>query len=113
KQMKKKAIEVKREVPGFVANRLQFALLREAQFLLEEGIATKEDIDAAVAYSIGRRLPVTGPLLSADMAGLDVFVNISSYLYASLSNAETTFSGHKKLVEEGRSGQKALGGYYD
>jgi len=113
KQMKKKAIEVKREVPGFVANRLQFALLREAQFLLEEGIATKEDIDAAVAYSIGRRLPVTGPLLSADMAGLDVFVNISSYLYASLSNAETTFPSHKKLVDEGRSGQKALGGYYD
>ncbi|MEO6188306.1 MAG: 3-hydroxyacyl-CoA dehydrogenase NAD-binding domain-containing protein, partial [Ginsengibacter sp.] len=62
--MKKKPIEVKKEVPGFVGNRLQFALFREAQFLLEQGIASKEDIDAAVTYGIGRRLPVTGPLMS-------------------------------------------------
>src|SRR5690606_16016514 len=71
--MKKKPIEVKKEVPGFVANRLQFALFREAQYILENGIASKEDIDAAVVYSIGRRLSVTGPLVSADMGGLDIF----------------------------------------
>lgn len=113
KQMKKKAIEVKKEMPGFVANRLQFALFREAQYLLEEGVATKEDIDAAVTYSIGRRLPVTGPLLSADMGGLDVFAAISDYLFATLSNADASLPTLKKLAENNKFGNKSGEGYYD
>jgi 3-hydroxybutyryl-CoA dehydrogenase len=83
--MNKKPIEVKKEVPGMVGNRLQFALFREAQFLLEQGIASKEDIDAAVTYGIGRRLPVTGPLLSADI---------------------------RDLISQGHFGQKNGKGYY-
>lgn len=110
--MKKKPIEVKKEVPGFVANRLQFALFREAQNLLESGIASKEDIDAAVVYSIGRRLSVTGPLVSADMGGLDVFAAISDYLFPDLSNAEGSFPALKKLVENNKLGSKTGEGYY-
>ena len=113
KYMHKKPIEVKREVPGLVGNRLQFALFREAQYLLEEGIASKEDIDAAVTYSIGRRLPVTGPLLSADMGGLDVFAAISDYLFEDLSKSDCSFPTLTKLVEQKKLGSKTKRGYYE
>jgi len=112
KFMNKKAIEVKKEVPGLVGNRLQFALFREAQYLLEQGIASKEDIDAAVTYSIGRRLPVTGPLLSADMGGLDVFASISDYLFKDLSNADQSSANLKDLVARRQFGQKNGEGFY-
>lgn len=112
KQMKKKPIEVKKEVPGFVGNRLQYALFREAQYLLEEGIASKEDIDDAVTYGIGRRLPVSGPLMTADMGGLDVFSAISDYLFQHLSNAEESLPALKKLVSEQKLGDKTGEGYY-
>ncbi len=112
KQMKKKPIEVKKEIPGFVGNRLQYALFREAQYLLEEGIASKEDIDDAVTYGIGRRLPVSGPLMTADMGGLDVFSAISDYLFQHLSNAEESLPILKKLVEEQKLGDKSGEGYY-
>jgi 3-hydroxybutyryl-CoA dehydrogenase len=108
KYMHKKPIEVKKEVPGLVGNRLQFALFREAQYLLEEGIASKEDIDAAVTYSIGRRLPV-----SADMGGLDVFAAISDYLFEDLSKSDRSFPTLKKLVEQKKLGNKTAEGYYD
>ena len=110
--MNKKPIEVKKEVPGMVGNRLQFALFREAQYLLEEGIASKEDIDSAVIYSIGRRLPVTGPLISADMGGLDVFASISDYLFEDLSKADRTFPTLNKLVAQNKLGDKTGEGYY-
>jgi len=111
--MHKKPIEVKKEAPGFVGNRLQFALLREAQYILEQGIASKEDIDAAVTYGIGRRLPVTGPLVSADMAGLDVFSAISDYLFSDLCNAAAASPGLKKLVADKKYGAKSGEGYYE
>ncbi|URT70673.1 3-hydroxyacyl-CoA dehydrogenase family protein [Cytobacillus firmus] len=112
KQMKKKPIEVKKEVPGFVGNRLQYALFREAQYLLEEGIASKEDIDDAVTYGIGRRLPVSGPLMTADMGGLDVFSAISDYLFQHLSSAEESLPALKKLESEQKLGDKTGEGYY-
>ncbi|MFC0270629.1 3-hydroxyacyl-CoA dehydrogenase family protein [Metabacillus herbersteinensis] len=111
-QMRKKPIEVKKESLGFVGNRLQYALFREAQFILEEGIASKEDIDAAVTYGIGRRLPVTGPLASADMGGLDVFSAISNYLFEDLCNADKSLPILEQLVKDGRLGDKTGAGFY-
>jgi 3-hydroxybutyryl-CoA dehydrogenase len=110
--MKKKPIEVKKEAPGFVGNRLQFALFREAQYILEQGIASKEDIDAAMTYGIGRRLCVTGPLISADMGGLDVFSAIADYLFSDLSNADGSSPALKKLVDDKKFGAKSGEGYY-
>lgn len=110
--LKKKPIEVKKDVLGFVGNRLQYALLREAQYLLEEGVASLEDIDKAVTYSIGRRLPVTGPFMTADMGGLDVFRSISNYLYDDLSKAESSYQSIENLVENKQYGQKSGEGYY-
>jgi 3-hydroxybutyryl-CoA dehydrogenase len=111
-KMNKKPIKVNKNVPGFVGNRLQYALFREAQHLLEEGVASKEDIDAAVTYSIGRRLPITGPLMTADMGGLDVFSTISNYLFSDLSKADSSLSVVSQLVEHGKLGNKAGVGFY-
>ncbi|WP_442862466.1 3-hydroxyacyl-CoA dehydrogenase family protein [Bacillus sp. USDA818B3_A] len=113
KKMNKKPIVVQKEILGAIGNRLQYALFREAQYILEQGAATIEDIDAAVRYSIGRRLPVTGPFLSADMGGLDVFESISSYLFPDLSDSPVSMSAMKGCVEEGRYGQKNGAGFYE
>ena len=112
KYMKKKPIEVKKDSLGFVGNRLQFALFREAQYILEQGIASKEDIDAAVTYGIGRRLSVTGPLVSADMGGLDVFSAIADYLFNELSNSNRSTPALKKMVDDKKFGTKTGEGYY-
>lgn len=112
KDMKKQPILLNKEIPGFIGNRLQYALFREAQSLLDTGVATKEDIDAAVTYSIGRRLPVTGPLMTADMGGLDVFSAISNYLFEDLSMDQKSGTVLSKLVEENKLGDKNGEGFY-
>lgn len=112
KLMNKQPILIHKEIPGFIGNRLQYALFREAQLLLDEGVATKEDIDAAVTYSIGRRLPITGPLMTADMGGLDVFSAISNYLFEDLSTAKKSGNVLTSLVEEGKLGDKSGEGFY-
>ena len=66
--------------PGFVANRIQFALFREALACVEEGLATAQEVDELVRSSFGFRLPFYGPFQIADMAGLDVYVNILDVL---------------------------------
>lgn len=108
----KKPILVKKEVPGFIGNRLQFALFREAQYLLSEGVASKEDIDLAVTHSIGRRLPMTGPLMSADFTGLDVAVAISEYLYEDLCNDRKPSSHMTQFIESNQLGVKSGQGFY-
>ena len=109
----KRPIKIEKEIAGFVGNRLQFALFREAQYLYNEGVATKEDIDAAVKYSIGRRLSVTGPLLSADMTGLDVVEDICNYLFADLSDEKRVGDPIKALVSNDELGYKTGKGYYE
>ncbi len=108
----KKAILVKKEMPGFIGNRLQFALFREAQYLLSEGVASKEDIDLAVTHSIGRRLPITGPLMSADFTGLDVVHAISEYLYEDLCNDTGSSATVTRHVENDQLGVKSGQGFY-
>ncbi|MGO1687150.1 MAG: 3-hydroxyacyl-CoA dehydrogenase family protein [Psychrobacter sp.] len=110
--MNKKAIVLNQEVPGFIGNRLQYALFREAQALLDAGAASKEDIGAAVTYSIGRRLPVTGPLMSADMGGLDIFSDIYNYLFEDLSTYQRSGEVLSQLVSEKKLGDKTGESFY-
>ena len=112
-QMNKQAVLLKKELPGFIGNRLQFALFREAQALLDAGVASKEDIDAAVTYSIGRRLPVTGPLQTADLGGLDIFYAISDYLFEDLSTEQKPGRTLSELAESGKLGTKTGSGFYE
>ena len=109
----KKPVVLQREAPGFIGNRLQFALLREAFHIVEQGIASMEAVDTTVKYSYGRRLCTTGPLESADFGGLDTFLNISSYLLADLSTQKEPPKMLKEAVAGGRLGAKTGKGLYD
>lgn len=111
--MGKKPILVKKDILGSVGNRLQYALFREAQYIFEQGAASIEDIDKAVRYSIGRRLPVTGPFMTADMGGLDVFDAISSYLFPDLGTQQASLAAMRSLVDAGNYGQKNGKGFYE
>ena len=72
----KRPVVLQREIAGFIANRLQHALLREAVALVEAGVASAAEVDAAVSGSFGRRLAVAGPFEVSDLAGLDVIAAI-------------------------------------
>ncbi|SDI68370.1 3-hydroxyacyl-CoA dehydrogenase family protein [Natribacillus halophilus] len=112
KQIGKQAIKVEREITGFVGNRLQYALFREAQYLLENKVASVEDIDTAVETSIGRRLGETGPFKTADMGGLDVFKSISEYIFPDLAIDRSPLPNLHNHVAKGNYGQKSGNGYY-
>lgn len=109
----KKPVALKREALGFIGNRLQLALLREALFIVESGIATMEAVDTTVKYSLGRRLGATGPLETSDLGGLDIFCNISSYLLKDLCNSPETACCLKEAVDKGNLGAKTGCGLYD
>lgn len=109
----KKPVALNREALGFIGNRLQLALLREALYIVESGIASKEAVDTTMKYSLGRRLATTGPLESADLGGLDIFYNISSYLLADLCNSTEVSPLLKEAVEKGTLGAKTGTGLYD
>jgi len=91
---------------------VQLALLREALYIVEQGWAKPEEIDKAIEYGHGRRLPVTGPLCSADLGGLDIFHNISSYLFKDLCNYSQPFKLMQDKVEAGNLGSKSGQGFY-
>ena len=99
--------------PGFVANRIQFALFREAVACVAEGLATPEELDELLRGSFGFRLPFYGPFQIADMAGLDVYESIFSVLAEGLGSDWEAPELLKRIVAEGRHGAKTLGGFYE
>ena len=102
-----------KDVPGFVVNRIQFALLREALSIVEQGIATYEDVDTVLKAGMGLRYAALGPFGIADFGGLDTFNSINSYLNAELCNSKEGSPVLKKMVEEGKLGVKSGRGFYD
>lgn len=111
-RVKKEPVRVLKDVPGFLGNRLQHALWREAISLVEKGIANPEDIDRVVKYGFGLRLPFLGPLETADLAGLDLVYDIHQYLFSYLENCSTPSPLLKKLVDQKTIGVKAKKGFY-
>lgn len=109
----KHAVPLKKEALGFVGNRIQLAVLREAFHIIDEGIASPEAVDDIVKYSLGRRWNLVGPVASADLGGLDVFKNISSYLYADLANETGTDPALAKKVSQNELGLKTGKGFFD
>jgi 3-hydroxybutyryl-CoA dehydrogenase len=112
-QLGKKPILVRREVPGFIGNRLQYAVLREALHLVQEDVASAEDVDTAMKAGPGIRYSFLGPLETADLGGLDVFTSISNYLFADLGRTTKAQPCMADLVEEGRLGVKTGRGFYE
>ncbi len=104
---------VRKDVPGFIGNRLQHALAREAMSLLEKGVASAEDIDTVAKWALGIRLAITGPLEQRDINGLDVHHAITEYLYPDLENRETPSKVLSEKVKQGKLGVKTGEGFYD
>lgn len=92
---------------GFVANRIQFAMFKEAAAVVADGIATAEDVDAVVRNSFGFRLPFYGPFAIADMAGLDVYAGAYAALEEEFGPRLATPELLARLVEQGRLGTKS------
>ncbi len=104
---------VRKDKPGFLANRLQHALAREAFAMIDEGIASAEDVDAAVRFGFGFRYLAAGPVLQRDHAGLDVHCAAAATIYPSLSNTTTPASVLQEHVSAGKLGMKTGAGFYD
>jgi 3-hydroxybutyryl-CoA dehydrogenase len=112
KKLGKEGVEVKKDVPAFIVNRLMIPHFIEAMVLLEEGVASKEDIDKAA--KLGLNYPM-GPFELMDLTGLDINLNVNEYLRKELK-AETKWqSSHtlKNLVKAGRLGRKTGAGWYE
>lgn len=112
-RIKKIPVIVKKDVPGFLGNRMQYALMREAIALLDEGVASAEDIDMMIKAGIGFKFPVMGPLETIDMAGLDIFYRVSQYLYGKLDQSSSPPAVVKEKVERNELGLKTGKGFYD
>ncbi len=100
-------------IPGFVGNRLQFAVLREALNIVRSGAASPEVVDRVMKASLGRRWSIVGPLESADMGGLDTFVDISSHLMPELAKDEDVIDLLREQVNAGRVGVRTGAGFYE
>jgi 3-hydroxybutyryl-CoA dehydrogenase len=112
----KRAVPLGRFSPGFVANRLQQALFREALSLMREGIAPPEAIDEVVRFSFGPRLAALGPFTVADFAGHDVYAALARNVWPTLSTESAAGELPPELAESlaaGRLGTKSGGGFYE
>jgi 3-hydroxybutyryl-CoA dehydrogenase len=111
KSIGKKPVLVKKDIPGFLANRIQHALMREALSLVQEGIASPEDIDDAVRYSFGFRYAAVGPMTQKEISGWDGMANAAKEIYPSLSNITTLPPKVVQLMNEGKTGMKSGEGF--
>jgi 3-hydroxybutyryl-CoA dehydrogenase len=107
----KHPVHVKRDVPGFVGNRLQHALWREAISIVQQGIADAATVDEVVKNGFGLRLPVLGPLENADMIGLDLTLRIHSYILKHLEDSHEPSPLLTLKVEKGQLGFKTGKGF--
>jgi 3-hydroxybutyryl-CoA dehydrogenase len=113
RQLGRKPVMVAKDIPGFLANRMQHALMREAWSLIERGIATPEDVDIAVRYGFGFRYVAAGPILQKEMSGLDVNYLASSTVFPDLCNDAKPASKLAAKVKAGEIGMKSGKGFYD
>src|SRR6266540_848251 len=107
----KTPVRVRRDVPGFVGNRLQHALWREAVAIVAAGICDAETVDTVVKQSFGRRLGVLGPLENADLVGLDLTLAIHDYLLPHLDSTPGPASLLRDKVARGELGMKTGKGF--
>lgn len=112
-RLRKMPVIVNRELPGFIVNRIQVAMAREVFDLYEKGVASAADIDRAVKGSFGFRLASIGPLLTADLGGLDVWKQVFQNLLPQIQSSTETPKVLKDLVAKGRLGVKSGQGFYD
>jgi len=113
KSVGKHPVKVKKDVPGFVGNRLQHALWREAISIVDQGIADAATVDEVIRNSFGIRLPVLGPLETADMVGLDLTLQIHNYILKYIERSTEPAPILKQKVEKGELGFKTGRGFQE
>ncbi len=106
-------VVVQKDVPGFVENRILYALLRECVDLVEKGVIDAEGLDTCVSWGIGYKLSVIGPMALLDMAGLDIYNAVGSYLNADLNNRADVAPYVTERIKAGKLGMKTGGGVFD
>jgi 3-hydroxybutyryl-CoA dehydrogenase len=109
----KHPINCRKDVPGFVANRLQHALWREAVSIVEHGIADAATVDESIRYGFGLRLPILGPMETADMVGLDLTLSIHDYIFPDLDASREASPLVREKVAKGDLGFKTGRGFQD
>lgn len=109
----KRPIVLRKEVPGFVLSRLQMALLREACWLVENGVAEARDVDSALRNSLGRRWAVAGVFEILEIAGWDLLAKVASELLPHMAFSPKVPSVLKEIVEKGELGVKTSKGLYE
>jgi 3-hydroxybutyryl-CoA dehydrogenase len=107
----KTPVTVEKDVPGFVGNRLQHALWREAIALVQEGVCDAKTVDTVVKASFGRRLAVLGPLENADLVGTDLTLAIHETVLPALDCTAGALPLLRRLVAEGKLGMKSGEGF--
>ena len=107
----KMPVIVQKDVPGFLANRMQHALFREAISIVENGIATAEDVDKAIKYGFGMRLGVRAPMEVIDAGGTDLTYSIHEYLFPHIENSTKPSKLLKQKLDEGKLGFKSGEGF--
>jgi 3-hydroxybutyryl-CoA dehydrogenase len=108
----KKPVRVHKDIPGFLANRIQHALMREAISLVEQGFTSAEDVDIAVRYGFGFRYVAAGPLLQKDLSGIDIHCAAAATMYPHLCNDDAPSRLMRDLVARGQYGIKTKQGFY-
>ena len=102
-----------KDVPGFIGNRLQHALWREAIHLVQSGVCSPAAVDTVARLTFALRLPAVGPFENMDLVGLDLLASIQSYLLADLSKADGVMPAVDELRAKGETGMRAGKGFYD
>jgi 3-hydroxybutyryl-CoA dehydrogenase len=106
-ELGKAPIVVRRDVPGFVVNRLQYALLREAYALVDAGVCSFADVDRAVSHGLGARWAAIGPFETMDLAGLDVHEAVAANLWPELASETEPSPSIRRVLETGALGVKS------
>jgi 3-hydroxybutyryl-CoA dehydrogenase len=109
----KQPVRVNKDLVGYLVNRIQAALMREALDLVDKGVATAEDVDAAVRYGFGFRYAVCGPILQKEHSGWEISTNLYRRVFPTLSNAQGPAGVLEKMLADRRYGMKTGGGFMD
>lgn len=108
-----RASQLNKEVPGFVENRVLYAIMRECLALVDEGVIDAEELDLNVKWGIGYKLAVIPPMQLLDVAGLDIYESVANYLNSDLSTESGVSATITRLTEQGKLGIKAGGGLFE
>ena len=113
RELGKEPVRVNKDIPGFLGNRLQHAMMREALYLVADGVVTPEAVDTAVRYGFGFRFLACGPMLQKEMSGWDTNLYAGGSVYPHLYAEKTPPQFLKDMVAKGHIGMKARRGLWE